>query len=475
MTALRAVRHSPEFIDRDLGRTLAGASPHNARAAALSVTHRGLRVGFHADDIREFLVRCPGSERFAPFASTKSRFKPVLRQAIDRRTASASPEGRAGLRQGAAVALVGYLLSPPPKSKTTTQLVPVPKTVVAADGTKTVTSELLEKKGLKPAQLAGARRITAVVGIDVIRSIRNQGIDAALVNQLDLALRLGITPSTVRNWLKWAVEAGWLSKRPPWHGVPRYGICGVATPQPGKPFTMKLPAGIRDTSWDYVRTLNAITDLAEGRDNVADVILLADHPVWAYAPAPGPDAPSGSRRDGKVWLTALAIEAEVDPATLGVNSRTVKENGTSWKRINWDHDQDTPLRVVLDADACATGADLRVVDAQVRRAAQVAARQASLEAARERTERAQRATQKLLGKLDVPALSDGTAHDEWVQRLGAMVNRDDRADVPMRRALAKVLTKRLTGKPHTYDKPTAEAVACRIAGLSSSPTGHAAA
>lgn len=426
MNAPRRRPHPLSAHDTVLASTLRTAPHDDPFRAALSVTIRGLDAGLSVNTIRQWLSLRDTTNRFARLTSTPRRFHPVASKARAFLAASSDSAAARERVAGSSAVLVGHLLSPVLPAKA---------------------------RGLSPHRVALARRALAVVGVDVLDSLRRQGWDSVLVSQRHLAVRLGCTPDTARSLLRTCVAAGWLSersRRP--GGQSRYAL------------SSRLPAASRETAWQFVDAVDAV---AEGRldaDPVADLVLLADHPAWGHANSDGA-VDVAARRDSKVWLAALAMESGQDGESLGLTRRVGKESATAWLALLSDVDPDVALLDALDLDAQRTGADVAAVEAEARRAAAAEARVVEIAEVRARREKVRTGLDRVLGVHTVPkAGSDPAVITQWARDVHAVLDKSSPSD-GVRRDLAQTLAMRMQWKANGYDEAAARRIARRIAGL----------
>lgn len=469
---MHALRSKPATRN-DVALVLAPALRHATGSSPFSVTlrvvHAGLNAGLAPETIRRWLVAHDTEQRCGTYTSTPRRFALVVSAARRRRAASSSSGAGELMLGAAAFVVVGHLLSPVSASRAAAREVRVTKRHVDATGAVSRHVELVERRGLSAARIATARRVFAVVGLDVVASLHDRGWDSALVSQRDLAARLGLSPSAVRSALVTCVQAGWLTRRSTAPGgAARYALNGWTFDKTGA-VKVRLPAPAREAAVMRPSTVDAVADLAVGVDAVADLVVLAGHPLWGYTPTRAgddlADSVSGSLRVPKLWLTALATEADVDPTQLGVTRRVAKRGVAAWTSLLAGHDLDEPLVAILNAAAETTGATDAAADAATRRAAEAAARTVEVHNDRERKAWAHATVVHLLAANPPPALdAANSVRRAWLTALRTAVDSTG-ADARLRRLVAKGLAKRLASTNVGYDSETARRVGARAAGV----------
>ncbi|WP_433585372.1 hypothetical protein [Microbacterium hydrocarbonoxydans] len=143
------------------------------------------------------------------------------------------------------------------------------KTIRRNTNRRMVSHALRPYPGATPSRARKARLIAAVAGSEMLAAA--EAWDTWLVNQHDLAVKLGISRPTVHQWLKVAVEEGVLKERArARNGMRRF-------------FLREWPTA--HTPTEVERLASASIDRGEPNE-VAQWILSAAHPAWAWSAKP---------------------------------------------------------------------------------------------------------------------------------------------------------------------------------------------
>lgn len=399
-------------LDPVLGPPFRSTTSDQGRPVALAVLARGISAGIDPPTIRRWLsARDP--VRSAAITSSSRRWHSVLSAAL-RHIESVNDLAARGEKTAVlASRLVGLLLTPVP-----------------------------ERRGLTAHQESAARQCLAVVGLEVLTSMRERGWDTALVHAPRLAVTLGVSPKTARSLLRTCERAGWLrcvSKKS--GGGARYKLTG------------RLTAEAREVAWATYDSHAAVAAGSGGVDELADLILHAGHPAWGHSPD----------RGAKLWLTALADAAEVDVVTLGVAPRAAKRYLRTWLGVLQEVPLDTPLGEILDADALSTGAMVRHAEAEAARLEAAKERKAEVDAQRAAGEWTRVALAQLLKAYPIPLpATSAETRGAWLTSMHQAVAGIDGLDDRHRRTLSKALASKMQAHPARYPKEIAELVAQRI-------------
>lgn len=171
-----------------------------------------------------------------------------------------------------------------------------------------------EPLNLRARSINTARGVVAVSAVGMLRQVAwpRQGhkpMDSMLLSDPNTAVRLGVTRVAARRGRQIAEQLGW------WNAV---------SLRPGAPSRYRL-ARVHGPARDLVvrldDTIEAVTDWLAGEGDTtpegldAQMILAADHPVWAYSPRP-----PGSRRptqpDRTTWLVGVCDAVTIETGTV---------------------------------------------------------------------------------------------------------------------------------------------------------------
>lgn len=171
-------------------------------------------------------------------------------------------------------------------------------------------SHALRPYSCSPSRRRKASAVAAAAGAQMLAEATLR--DTWLVNQRDLAVRLGITVSTVRAWLRIAVEEGVLQERARARdGRRRFAL-------------RRWPASHAPTEVERL----ASASLERGEPNeVAAFVLSVTHPAWAYDDDLGHAHwaarvawAAGERSRSRIAREAVALVQEVDDLALRLDA-----------------------------------------------------------------------------------------------------------------------------------------------------------
>lgn len=208
-----------------------------------------------------------------------------------------------------------------------------PKTIRRNTNRRMVSHVLRSYPNIKPSRARKARLIAAVAGSEMLAAA--EAWDTWLVNQHDLAVRLGVSRPTVRKMLQTAVDLGVLAPRArAKNGQLRF-------------FLREWPTAHAPTEVECL----ASASIDRGAPNeVAQWILSAAHPAWGWSAKPSePGEPylthnvwerrvlnaAGIRRmRGKRWAAEVALAPY--PGDLDLCLDAVAAFSEAWERREED-------------------------------------------------------------------------------------------------------------------------------------------
>lgn len=438
-------------LDSILGPALRNASHLPPRRAVLAVTTRGRDAGVSRFRIHRWLTLPgdPAKQRLAPFTSTYPRFRP-LADAADAYLAANSDLAERRKRIGACISvLVGQALSPVPEERLPTRKRRKAVTETLPDG-RTETRVVEIEKPIGAHRVAMGRHAAVVVGGLVLDSWqREPGWDTATVSAEWLAVLMGCTRRSAGEYLRVAVELGWLIERrkPSRRRAGRYAL------------PARLPSGMghaRELTARLSDVIDAIADRSTAELEAADLIMNAGHATWSHS------------HGSKTWLVALAVEAGVDPRQLGVAPGVARGSVKAWTGMLDRHDGlCVPTTDVLDAEARATGADGRRREAEARRRVEAEACTVEIREAQARRKLVRDGLATMLAANPIPKPKASTEKRRaWLDAMSAIVANSASLTDSMRADLCGSLALRMRATNIGYDEATARRVANLVAGLS---------
>ncbi|WP_447947961.1 hypothetical protein [Microbacterium maritypicum] len=223
------------------------------------------------------------------------------------------------------------------------------KTIRRNTNRRMVSHSLRAYPGTSASHARKARLIAAVAGLEMLAA--GEAWDTWLVNQSDLAVKLGVSRPTVRKMLQTAVDEGVLAKRArAANGQLRF-------------FLREWPTTHEPTEAE--RLASASIDRGEPNE-VAQWILSVAHPAWAWSARP---LTAEGKRPGP-YLTHAVWERRVLNAA-GIRSLRGKRGATEIALVPFPGDLD----LCLDAVArFAEAWERRATEADARREAVVSAK-----------------------------------------------------------------------------------------------------
>lgn len=389
-------RLAPVDLDPILGPVLNARRNDPVRTVAHAVACRGRDASISASPtaIRLWL-RFRGGPRFEAITSSYRSFAPTIRAADTKVSSASLLSARRRERLAVARRLVGHLLSPAPEDST-----------------------------VSGRRVIRARHCLAVIALELLRSIDEQGYDTALVNARWLAVQMGCERRAAGAALRDAVALGWVR---------------VVTRRPGGSVRVdlrRLAAAANSLAWAYAESVDALVDGRPETDPLAEVIAAAAHPAITYRPpvssVRGDTTPNG----GRLWLAAVLATGNqgIEPVTLGLPVRAARAELKTWMALLDDGgyaDERVALRQALDQVATTTSAWQRRADAETARQAASDLRTTQVLAARESKAKAAKGLGRLLAAHPAPAGTAPVAIKRvWVDAMtGAITDRPPPGDV----------------------------------------------